>query len=221
MLGSPGCSVFHHTTSRYATVAADPSRDEAVAAAETKRTAPFIQRGNWERAEEVLQRALKADVTYGPAHNNLGHIYLKQRRLYLASWEFEYAIKLMPGRPEPYYNLGVVYEEANSLDRAVDYYSKACSIAPDNMQFVGNLARTLLKRNACDPSVATLLAQLSLNDARPEWVQWAREQLAVGKFPRRDDAVQPTAHALPPPPEQSIPEIVPAGESVVTDESDL
>ena len=38
------------------------------------------------KAQEYLQKALVADVTYGPAHNTLGMLYLKQRRLYLAAW---------------------------------------------------------------------------------------------------------------------------------------
>src|SRR6185503_3230291 len=58
------------------------------------------------RAEELLNAALKADLYHGPAHNDMGVLYLRQSRLYEAANEFELARKLMPGTPDPRLNLG-------------------------------------------------------------------------------------------------------------------
>jgi hypothetical protein len=35
----------------------------------------------------------------GPAHNNLGIVYYRQKKYYLAAWEFQYAAKLMAYSP--------------------------------------------------------------------------------------------------------------------------
>ena len=109
--------------------------------------------------------AVIADVTYGPAHNNLGQLYLMQGKLYLAAWEFEYAQKLMPERPEPYYNLGMVFEQADRFDEAIQYYSAAHDMAPENPRFIGNLARAMLKKDDLAPGVSPLLSDLILCDS--------------------------------------------------------
>jgi len=42
-------------------------------------------------AERLLREALGADLFFGPAHNNLGVLYLKEGKLYEAAGEFEWA----------------------------------------------------------------------------------------------------------------------------------
>jgi len=42
-------------------------------------------------AETLLRRALTADLYHGPAHNNLGVLYLTQGKLFEAAGEFEWA----------------------------------------------------------------------------------------------------------------------------------
>ena len=166
-------------------------------------------------------------MTYGPAHNNLGSVYLRQGKLYLAAWEFEYAAKLMPERPEPNYNLGMVYEQAEQLDQAIDYYSKACQMAPRNPQFIGNLARALLKKSDIAPEAPALLSDLILYDTRPEWVCWAKERLALGKFPKPESApsvsppaTPPVSPPAPPPAATGGMEVLPPGAIIITDPAD-
>src|ERR1051326_6844899 len=63
------------------------------------------------KAEQLLQSAVKADPFNGPAHNDLGVLYLRQSKLYEAASEFELARKLMPGNPDPRLNLGLTFEK--------------------------------------------------------------------------------------------------------------
>ena len=72
-----------------------------------------------ERAEAMLRDALAADLFHGPAHNNLGVIHLKRGELYEAAHEFEWARKLMPGHPDPRFNLAMTLELAGRSDDAV------------------------------------------------------------------------------------------------------
>ena len=64
------------------------------------------------KAEELFRESLTRDLFYGPAHNNLGVLYLKQQKLYEAANEFEWARKLMPGHPDPRVNLAITLELA-------------------------------------------------------------------------------------------------------------
>ncbi|MHB9080400.1 MAG: tetratricopeptide repeat protein [Pirellulaceae bacterium] len=172
------CSrLVHRSAKSYTTVVADSNRDGDKARAECERAAKFFDKGNLEKAEAALQDALIADVSYAPAHNNLGHIYFEQGRLYLAAWEFEYARRLLPESAEVANNLGLVYEAADQLPRAIEYYRMALSLDAGNPEYGGNLARALLRTNQDPAEVAALLQDLVFNDARPEWVEWATDQM--------------------------------------------
>src|ERR1700722_3903999 len=100
-LGVFGCGDTQTTQSPYQTVAKDPRRDTDLARKLTAQAIDSIDQSKWPDAEALLKKALDADVTFGPAHNNLGTVYMYQNNLYLAAWEFQYAAKLMPYQPEP------------------------------------------------------------------------------------------------------------------------
>lgn len=165
--------------SDYQTVGKDPRRDIDMAKRENAKAVELIAAGKYNEAEKVLRSALAADVTYGPAHNNLGQVYYHQGKLYLAAWEFQYATKLMPGQPEPRSNLGLVFENVGKLDDAVGWYDQAVGLSPDDPQYLGNLARARVKRGDKTPDVRDLLNKLVMRDTRPDWLEWARERLAL------------------------------------------
>jgi hypothetical protein len=52
-------------------------------------------------------------------------------------------------------------------------------MAPDNAQFLGNLARARVRRGDRDAGVRDLLDKLILRETRPEWADWARAQLSA------------------------------------------
>jgi Flp pilus assembly protein TadD len=81
-----------------------------------------------EEAEELLREALGADLFFGPAHNNLGVLYLEQGKLYEAAGEFEWARKLMPGHPDPRMNLALTLERAGQTEEAIRTYETALEV---------------------------------------------------------------------------------------------
>ncbi|WP_197453663.1 tetratricopeptide repeat protein [Caulifigura coniformis] len=166
------------TPKSYETVAADPHRDTEAAIAKNEKALKHIHAAHWDHAEKALQDALVADVRYGPAHNNLGWVYYKQGRYYLAAWEFEYAQKLMTGIPEPVNNLGLVYEEVGRLAEAQACFDQAAGADPGNPQFLANLARVRLKQGERSTDTAHLLREVAFRDERPEWREWALEHLS-------------------------------------------
>jgi Flp pilus assembly protein TadD len=162
----------------YETIGKDPHRDADIARQENARAVALIDAGDYPAAETALKAALSADIMCGPAHNNLGKVYYRQSRLYLAAWEFQYAMKLMPNQPEPLNNLGLVFEAAGKLDEAADHYGKAVALEPDNIHAMGNLARARVRRGDRDPEVRALLGKLVLRETRPNWLAWERSTLS-------------------------------------------
>jgi Tfp pilus assembly protein PilF len=166
--GSPG---------GYRAVAAAPGRDPEAAAEYNRVGLDCLDAGNLDKAETAFQNALTADVTYGPAHNNLGKVFFKKQAWYKAAWEFDYARTLLPKHAEPENNLGLVLEASGELDRAVEPYRKAVTLDPENIVYRANLARVLVRRGDRTDEVHGLLEQVAARDARAEWKDWARQEL--------------------------------------------
>ena len=178
-----GCALWNGDHGAdYRTIAGDPNHDTESARKKNECALAYMEAENWPKAEKALNEALIADVTYGPAHNNLGKVYYAQTKLYLAAWEFEYAMKLMPDRPEPHNNLGLVYEAASKLDQAIEFYEIAAGMAPECAEYTANLARAKLRRGDSGVQMKELLTSLQLYETRPEWREWVDRQLNLGTF---------------------------------------
>jgi tetratricopeptide (TPR) repeat protein len=157
----------------------------------------LIQQGKYAEAEPILQKALAADLTFGPAHNNLGLVYFNLRNspryLYDAALEFDYAARLMPFHPDPRNNLGLVFEMTGKLGDAVDAYEKARKLAPNDPEYIGNLARARIQRGDRDDETRNLLRELTYKDPRPDWRHWAQMKLfELSGRPTPDVAPAPT-----------------------------
>jgi Tfp pilus assembly protein PilF len=167
-------------------ITAPPQNTES-ARAQNNAAYKLIQQGKYPEAEDILKNALVADVMFGPARNNLGLVYFKQKKLYQAAWEFENAVKLMPHQPEIRNNLGMVLEEAGKLREAGESYTRALEMEPDNAVYIGNLAKVRIRQRVMDEQTRKLLDDLVYKDTRPEWVNWAKEQLL--HFPKNEDVI--------------------------------
>lgn len=176
-----GCSAENPQVSSksYETVGRDPRRDTEAARAQNVKAIALMEEKRWDEAEAVLQNALAEDVTFGPAHNNLGKVYFEKKKLYLAAWEFEYAAKLMPHQAEPPNNIGLVYAATGRWDNALASYDEALAIDPENPAIIGNAAVAHLHLGDTGPEVRKLLGKLILHDSRQEWVAWAQRKLSL------------------------------------------
>ncbi len=165
----------------YETVTAEPGRDTETARRLNSEALALMDQDRLDQAAELLKTALAADVFFGPAHNNLGTVYFRQEKYYLAAWEFQYASKVMPKRAQPRYNLGMVLEAVGKLDEAALRYEEALELQPDDIETVASLARTYIRAGRKDEKTRKLLEEIVLNDDRPQWRTWAQEQLTLGK----------------------------------------
>lgn len=178
-------------------------RDSEAARRAFERAKCSMASGDLRTTEQHLIATLSADRFFAPAHNNLGTGYYRQRRLYLAAWEFQYAATLMPRKAEPRNNLGLVLESVSRLEDTLKAYEEAVRLEPDNPEYLGNLIRCRVRLGRRDGRTKELLQELLLKDTRPEWLEWARRQMmvappAIATMPAATQPFLPTTQPWPP-----------------------
>jgi len=137
-----------------------------------RRAADLIS-SNPAKAEALLREALTKDIYFGPAHNNLGVLYLKQGRLYEAANEFEWARKLLPGSPDPRINLALVLERAGRTDEALRAYEAALEVEPDCLAAMQGAANLTVRAGRNDARLAGWLGRIALEGPDATWREWA------------------------------------------------
>jgi len=152
-------------------------RDTAKAERLSREAADLLP-GDLDSAERLLREALTADIFHGPAHNNLGVVFLKEGKLYEAAQEFEWAKKLMPGAPDPRVNLALVWEAAGRTDDALGAYASALEVRSEYMPAVQGMARLLVRAGRGDARLESLLEAVAMQSTDSVWRAWAGSELA-------------------------------------------
>ena len=167
----PGCSAGR-SGSPYATPS-EADRDSLKAQRLTQEAAAILDT-NPDKAERLLRDALTADLYHGPAHNNLGVIYLNRGMLYEAASEFEWARKLLPNLPDPRMNLALTLEKAGRTDEALATYASALEVYPGHIPTLQAMTRLQVRAGKTDAATAAALEELALKGETPEWRAWAQ-----------------------------------------------
>ncbi len=136
-----------------------------------------------QEAEALLRESLAADLYHGPAHNNLGTIYLQRGMLYEAANEFEWARKLLPGHPDPRMNLALTLETAGRTDQALATYETALEVYPQHLPSMQGLVRLRVRSGRMDERTTELLELVAFRSEERAWRDWARTQLAKASEP--------------------------------------
>jgi tetratricopeptide (TPR) repeat protein len=171
----------------YKTAGHDPKRNTPLARQLTDEAVELIAEGRLDKARRKLESALAADLFYGPAHNNLGSIHLREKNYYQAAWEFQYAAKLMPEQYKPKNNLGLVFEQVGQLDKATTCYEDALALAPESVDVAANLARAYVRAGRKDEKTRELLTQVLMQHPSQRWTSWARQTLTTMGQPKENE----------------------------------
>jgi tetratricopeptide (TPR) repeat protein len=171
-----GCS-SGPTRGPYAPIT-EGQRDTIKAQELSQEAAPILQ-SEPDRAEALLRQALTADLYFGPAHNNLGVVYLDRGDLYAAAGEFEWARKLMPGSPDPRMNLALTLERAGRTDEALSTYASALEVDAAHIQSIQGLTRLQVRSGRTDDTTKGHLAEIALRGTTERWRRWAGARLAT------------------------------------------
>jgi Tfp pilus assembly protein PilF len=164
------------------------ARDSIKAEALTRRASELLDKGRSDEAERLLREALAADLFHGPAHNNLGVVLLQKGELYEAAGEFEWARKLMPGHPDPRFNLALTLERAGRVDDSLAMYGSALEVHSEFVPAMQAIARLSLRRGRGGEHVDAFLETIALRGDSESWRAWAQEQLAMRSGTREQAA---------------------------------
>jgi tetratricopeptide (TPR) repeat protein len=91
----------------------------------------YADLGQYERAIESYQQAIKLDATLSKPHNNLGLAYAALGRLAEAVHEFEEAVRLKADYADAHFNLGVAYLQSGKKEEARAEQSILAKLSPE------------------------------------------------------------------------------------------
>lgn len=88
------------------------------------------QDGRFEEAKALYEKALEIDPGYLDALNNLGVLYMREKKYEEAREVFEKAIRLKPVYVDPFYNLACTYAIMGQRKEGLAYLKRAVSLDP-------------------------------------------------------------------------------------------
>jgi tetratricopeptide (TPR) repeat protein len=111
-----------------------PSRREAEVRYREALTAH--RSGDYKRAEDLYQQALMLDPGHVRTLNNLGVLFMDQKKKGQAVALFNRAIILKRDYVDPYYNLACLYARTEEIDESIRYLNMAMAINRDVKNWV-------------------------------------------------------------------------------------
>lgn len=126
--------------------AADPSVRSFFARVHNLQAELFIRQNDPARAEEELTKALARDPGWPRARLNLASLFLSRRALDRAIAELQQVTAGEAPPAEAFTLLGAAYEQAGRADDAIEQYSRALALDPNDRLAREGRSRLLLQR---------------------------------------------------------------------------
>ncbi len=135
-----------------------------------KRGNEEYKRGDYRKAEEMFQEALKRKNDLPEAYYGLGLVYYQQRKIDKAIEMFQKARDLKPDLVEAYYQEALIYQlmGRDKQYEAIPLYEKVLEIKPDFREARMNLGLMYEKLGAFEQAKAVYEAGLKQNPNDPE-----------------------------------------------------
>jgi tetratricopeptide (TPR) repeat protein len=129
----------------------------------------YLKAGQKDQAREAFARALQEDLSYGPAHVQLGIMALDARDTAAAVSEFDLAVQIAPNDPVLRYQYAFTLEGFGKPAEAEAQLRKAIELTPSYSSphfLLGKTLKTLGKKEEAAASLRKFLALASRNDPR-------------------------------------------------------
>ncbi len=155
----------------------------------------YLQKGQYDRAEEAFTSALNEECTYGK-----DYIYILISTCRVQKGDYDGAIewrkKALDIRVDPdnYINLGMLYRLKEDDATAEEMYKKAIEIAPQDPNTYGSLGALYLSQNRIDEAIPYFQECLRMNS----WIGIIHADLAIcyGRKGLFDEAEEEMSAAL-------------------------
>lgn len=122
--------------------------------------------GKDSECELVLRRCIQQYPHFVPAYNNLAELEMRRGRPKEASKVLTLAVNLRPRDPVLLNNLGMSYLAQREYEKALEHFTNAASVAPDNGKYRANMATALGLLGRLSESAALLHDLLPEEEAR-------------------------------------------------------
>jgi Flp pilus assembly protein TadD len=93
--------------------------------------------------EFVLKRCIGQYPRYTPAHNSLAELQMRQGRVKEAAQVLSTALEIRPADPVLLNNLGMCFLVHKEYERALDFFTRAAALVPENEKYRANMATSL------------------------------------------------------------------------------
>jgi tetratricopeptide (TPR) repeat protein len=120
-------TVVQHSAGPAASAGEDAARRDR--SAQVYESALAAQRGRrWQEAESLYQQTLSFNPRHVQALNNLGVLYMTQKRTEAAMELFIKAMAIQDDYVDPYYNLACLYSQSGNIRASLSYLERAVKI---------------------------------------------------------------------------------------------
>jgi len=102
----------------------------------------YGRQGNFEKAVEEFQTAIKLQPNYGDAYHNLGNTYQQVQKYDLALASYQKALEFNPNLWQSLVNIGIIYYKNGDKQKAQEEFQKALKIDPQNAKIKELLLQT-------------------------------------------------------------------------------
>ncbi|NQT02056.1 MAG: tetratricopeptide repeat protein, partial [Planctomycetes bacterium] len=121
-----------------------------------------VNRGRYDEAVALCQKAIKLDRNNVEAHYQLGIAYTGKRLDEEAVNSLQKVLKLDPDRAGAHFRLGVLLERTGALDSAITSYKKAIKLEPKRADFLYTLGVALDKKGEHKKAIESLRKAVEL-----------------------------------------------------------
>lgn len=109
--------------------------------------------GQYEKAQELFNKAIELEPDFTEGYNNLGLTYTEINEEDKATDAFKKAIELDPDLPATYNNLGYVFYRLGSYNEAIEMYNEAIGRCKNNSSAYTNLGNAYYKLDRIEEAI--------------------------------------------------------------------
>ena len=103
----------------------------------------FIHQGRFNDAEVLLQKVINQNPKFMPAYHDLAEIKIRNRRSNEAVEVLSHALKENSSDPKTLNNLGMCWMIRRDYEKALQMFTEAAGLEPENTRYRANMAVTL------------------------------------------------------------------------------
>ncbi len=154
-----------------------------------------LQRGNFDRARELIERARRLNPDVAQPHHALGVLAERRARPDEASRHYYEALAVDPGFGPARANLARLLFDAGMLEEALVQFKRLVEVDPDSADAAAGLSETLLRLHRVDEAEAAIRsARERFPDSPSLVVLAARSQMRRGNFARAVELLAPLGY---------------------------